>query len=197
MLLVAFFLFPEYASYTLQRCDISPFFPKKKKVIFEQLRAAPSPSQYTRAQPITQYSRAQRCSRARSFFFFFFFFFFKPRSRRAYELAYLRLPPASCHRLRNQSPVHNFPQLRTVDSRSVATGACRHAGAARGGEGTRGSGWDRARGAAAGACGRFSMTSPSGEPRPGRAPRRPLIGRPRFVALLLRRCPSLIGGRWR
>lgn len=74
MLLVAFFLFPEYASYTLQRCDISPFFPKKKKVIFEQLRAAPSPSQYTRAQPITQYSRAQRCSRARSFFFFFFFF---------------------------------------------------------------------------------------------------------------------------
>lgn len=192
MLLVAFFLFPEYASYTLQRCDISPFFPKKKKVIFEQLRAAPSPSQYTRAQPITQYSRAQRCSRARSFFFFFFFF--------SSSLAHAALtswhtcgshpPPATASEI-------SRPCITSLSSGLWMTGACRHAGAARGGEGTRGSGWDRARGAAAGACGRFSMTSPSGEPRPGRAPRRPLIGRPRFVALLLRRCPSLIGGRWR
>lgn len=111
----------------------------------------------------------------------------------------MRLPPASCHRLRNHSPEHNFPHLRAAGSESVATAVCRHAGStllsARGGGKHA---WERAEQgpgrAAAGTRGRVSMTAPSAEPRPGRAPRRPLIGRPRFVALLLRRCPPLIGG---
>lgn len=55
-----------------------------------------------------------------------------------------------------------------------------------------GAGGTGASGAAAGA--RVSVTGPSAAPRPGLAPRRPLIGWPRFVALLLRRCPPLIGG---
>lgn len=44
MLLVAFF-FPEYASYTVQQCNISgSFWEKIVSVIFEQLRAVPCPS---------------------------------------------------------------------------------------------------------------------------------------------------------
>lgn len=54
------FFYPEYASYTLQRCDISRPFQGGKKI--EQLRAASSPT--------TQYCRAQRCSRAPGFSLF-------------------------------------------------------------------------------------------------------------------------------
>lgn len=163
------------------------FFPEKiKNAIFEQLRAVSSPS-----ASIPELNAVAELGA--------FFFSFMPRAHRANEVTYLRLPPASCHRLRNHSPEHNFPHLRAAGSESVATAVCRHAGStllsARGGGKHA---WERAEQgpgrAAAGTRGRVSMTAPSAEPRPGRAPRRPLIGRPRFVALLLRRCPPLIGG---
>lgn len=98
----------------------------------------------------------------------------------------MRFPPVSCQRLRNQSPEHDFLHLRgdtSVQPRRNRRWRRQHAWA-RVGQGPRG--------AAAGD--RVSVTAPSADPRPGRASRRPLIGWLRLVALLLRRCPPLIGG---
>lgn len=81
---------------------------------------------------------------SRLFFFYFLFFFFMPRAHRAKEVTYLRLPPASCHRLRNHSPELKFPHRQTAGSKSVATAVCRHAGSARGGGARVGAGGTRA-----------------------------------------------------